>query len=262
MYPLTSIPMLQQIIDLMSHPVAGILVGVFGLLLAYRWKTEVRPFSTHSYGRWFSAESRPHPELTIQFRGVDVEAVGWTNIRFWNAGNKTIRKADFSRSHPLQICVPEGVTVLDAKVIRTTPKELAVSLETSTLARSEVEQAIAIDFEFLEPSEGFILQVVHDGSSTKGPKLIGRLAGAGNLRSARETETLNYLRFSIGAVGSMWIKIVLVPILLTFGSLGFANLYSLFTTGFDWKSLFSGVSIVYFVFAYSLLFSKVIPRGL
>lgn len=262
METLTSIPALQQINSLLSHPVAGMLVGILGLLLAYRWKTEVRPYSTHSYGRWFSAESRPHPELTIQFRGVDVEAVGWSNIRFWNAGNKTIRKGDFSRSHPLQISIPESVTVFDAKVIRTLPKELAVNLETSTLACSDTEQAIAIDFEFLEPSEGFILQVVHDGSSTKGPKLTGRLAGAGNLRSARETATLNYLRFSTGAVGSMWIKIVLVPLLLAFGGLGLANLYSIFTNGFDWKSLFSSVSIVYFVFAYSLLFSKVIPRGL
>lgn len=262
MESLTLIAALQKFIALMSHPVAGMLVGILGLLLAYRWRTEVKPFSTHSYGRWFSAESRPHPDLTIQFRGVDVEAVGWTNIRFWNAGNKTIRKSDFSRTDPLRISVPDGINVLDAKVVRTVPRDLAVDLEVSALVRAEGEQNIAVDFEFLEPAEGFILQLVHDGSSTRSPKLAGRLAGAGALRSARETQSLNYLRFRAGAVGSVWIKLMLIPLLMIFGSVGLANFLSLFTTGFDWGSMFASVSIVYFVFAYSLLFSKVVPRGL
>lgn len=259
METLTTIPVLKQIIDLMSHPVAGMLVGILGLFFAYRWRTEVKPFSTHSYGRWFSAENRPHPDLTIQFRGADVEAVGWTNVRFWNAGNRTIRKGDFSLSHPLQVSIPKGITVFDAKVIRSSPTDLAVQIEASTLPRSVEEQSIAIDFEFLEPAEGFVLQLVHDGNSTWGPRLTGRLAGAGHLQSVRETETLNYLRFKSGAVGSMWTKVIMVPLLVAFGCVG---MYSLLASGFSGKGLLAGVSVVYFVFAYSLLFSKVVPRGL
>lgn len=94
-----------------------------------------------------------------------------TRILMWCDGKETIYNTDIATQMPLIIKSKEGKEILEAKIVSSNNQANNVHLE-------KLENNIyKINFEYLDYKDGFIIQVVHTGSSQKDIILSGKIKG-------------------------------------------------------------------------------------
>jgi len=111
-------------------------------------------------------------KLKVLYGDVPVHQLTSTNIRFWNAGRKAIDGKDISRSEPLCICVPKDAQVLSYDSIKETATNAKPTL---TPSNTHSGKRILVDFEFLNRSEGFWIQILHDGDADCVWRVTGKI---------------------------------------------------------------------------------------
>ncbi len=95
--------------------------------------------------------------LKIDYYDTEVNDLTVTNIAIWNSGNTVIRKEDLTESR-LQIKFDKSFSdVLFADVLSRTVSENKVDMV------SFDKNEIVVDFEYLNPKDGVVIQVVHSG---------------------------------------------------------------------------------------------------
>ena len=96
-------------------------------------------------------------KFTMQFDGKSIDDLSITRLAIWNSGNKTIKAEDIASSAPLCIRAKNSATILDAEIIEMVDK-------TNNYLLSNVSSDIVrIEFEYTEPQDGVVLQVLHTG---------------------------------------------------------------------------------------------------
>ncbi len=155
-------------ISLMLTVIFG-LIGIYSLIASIQDKV---PMYTVESTSLISKSHTSIPRLVVTYAGKPVNQLASTNIRFWNAGKRSIRLNDISRTDPLRICVPDGVKILGKPVIvkdsGTNAKPIIKSIITSE------GECLSLQFEFLDYNEGFSLQILNDGSSSINWKVKGK----------------------------------------------------------------------------------------
>lgn len=111
-----------------------------------------------------------------------------TRILMWCDGKETIYNTDIATQMPLIIKSKEGKEMLEAKIVSSNNQANNVHLE-------KLENNIyKINFEYLDYKDGFIIQVVHTGSSQKDIILSGKIKGMkGNIekKDSKNNKILN-----------------------------------------------------------------------
>jgi hypothetical protein len=97
------------------------------------------------------------PELSIAYRGKPVTTLSLTRLALWNAGSQTITKADIVASEPLRVRAEGEGEILAAQVsfTRRPAAHLAANLDA---------MSILLSFDFLDQSDGGILDIYHSGT--------------------------------------------------------------------------------------------------
>lgn len=111
------------------------------------------------------------PELAVSFAGTPVDRLTATKILILNTGQSVIRQEDIAPADPLCVGVDEPGKVLKITVARTLGKANRVRVAGGDKA--------AFQFDYLAPSEGCVLNVLHTASAS--PRLAGTVIG-GRLR--------------------------------------------------------------------------------
>ncbi|MDR2570619.1 MAG: hypothetical protein LBD23_10045 [Oscillospiraceae bacterium] len=122
--------------------------------------------------------------LSIQFFGKQIKTLTVTKIVFWNSGTETINREDFPTNDIFYINIEDGYEILDVSIIRSNNQSnnIAVSL-------SEDEKKIKIDFEYLDPKNGFILQIFHTSTEYSSKfNVNGSIKGFGKLSEGEVTD--------------------------------------------------------------------------
>ena len=109
-------------------------------------------------------------EVEVQYRGTPVPRIISSTVWIWNAGKKTLSGADIVAHDPLQLRF-DG-EILDVRIKKVSREVLRITAATSEEARS----AVCFDFEFLDPDDGGVVEVLHTGS-TKAPECTGTIIG-------------------------------------------------------------------------------------
>jgi hypothetical protein len=115
------------------------------------------------------------PNLKILYGDQQVQSVTVSRILFWNRGTEPILRENIPPDAPLTIRARDEVQLLNVEVLQDTSGS-GLFHHTEDAAR----QVSTLDFAYLEPNQGAVLQVVHTGTSPEDVSVSGHVIGAGD----------------------------------------------------------------------------------
>lgn len=126
--------------------------------------------------------------IKVTCEDKNISTLTITKILIWCDGKETIYNTDIATQMPLIIKSKEGKEILEAKIVSSNNQT-----NNTTLEKLE-NNNYKINFEFLDNKDGFIIQVVHTGSSSKDIILNGKIKGMkGNIekKDSKNNKILN-----------------------------------------------------------------------
>jgi hypothetical protein len=177
----------MEIASLLTNPIV-VLIGLIGgvcsviaipmsVVLYFKSKKEKRPKFLFDSNNIIRGLSSAIPELKITYSGHGQPITNFTVTRFffWNDGRETITKQDVARNDPLIVVIKEPYQILDATIIHATSGANNIDI---TLDREK--RHIRLTFDYLDRSDGTVLQLIHNGTLHADLSFIGSIKGCGN----------------------------------------------------------------------------------
>ena len=161
--------------EFLSQGWVGPIVGIAGLALAVVFYLRSRNPSIvaiQSNDVSMIGRGAVFPDdVEVRYRGTPVPRLTSSTVWIWNAGKKTVRGSDIVAHDPLRLHF--GGDVLNVRIINMTREALRIKAKTS---EEEARGTVCWDFEFLDPGDGGVLEVLHNGSD-EAPKYTGTIIG-------------------------------------------------------------------------------------
>jgi hypothetical protein len=158
--------------------VIGLVVGIVGTIVAIytfyatRIKRELLFLITAEDLISHSASVFP-PELTILFNDLSIQSLSKHNILVWNSGNVPIRQNDFIKTNAaIEMTFSDPFRMLKLAIVRESSPINQVSLSVSDDHLSAV-----CNFLFLEPRDGFNMEVLSAGGVDAHPQIQCNIIG-------------------------------------------------------------------------------------
>lgn len=109
-------------------------------------------------------------DIAFLFRGRTVPSVALSRVALWNIGNTTIRGDQIVSADPFRLVASAGSEILDAVVLKYTRQVNDVTCVVRQAGGNEVE----CRFDFLDPGDGALLQLIHTGNDQVSAKGVLR----------------------------------------------------------------------------------------
>src|SRR5690606_3108438 len=107
-------------------------------------------------------EDVPAPEgVEILYLGQRVENLARSVLTVWNNGNVTIDRSQLVAMKPIGIHFSKAQKILDFRIVKASRAESNFKLEKHT--DEHAGDSLRIDFDFVEPNEGILLEMLHTG---------------------------------------------------------------------------------------------------
>lgn len=119
-------------------------------------------------------------QLEVKYQSREIEQLSSTTITIWNNGNKTLEENDIPKATPLRISTKDDVEILGYRISDINNKANKVTL---TTFEEENRQSLKIDFSYLDPNDGFKVEILHTGRSSSDIKISGRIKGKGKIEN-------------------------------------------------------------------------------
>ncbi len=122
-------------------------------------------------GQLHGATEEMPPGLQITLDGKPCKNLSVTRVIIWNAGRQIIEGSDVAKASSIRITATQGVEILKAEnsVISDPGSGGTLTIQDSTTA--------TLSFDYLEPDQGFIVEVYHTGYSSNSLKVEGNIKG-------------------------------------------------------------------------------------
>lgn len=220
---------MDTIIDLISKPWLGSILGVLGIGAAVFFYLRSRKVSQlafqHDAITLLGASDAAFPdEVEIRFSGKLVPRVTADIIVLWNDGNTTFTASQIVASDPLRIELPENSSLLKVTVLKCS-REVSAG---SVVQQEDSHQIADIHFDFFDPGDGIVFEVLHSGNRND-LDILGTLrsmpAGIKNYGRARwfteqRTKQLPFPLDKLGLRFPLMLMIVFGVIMTLFGLIG------------------------------------------
>jgi len=124
--------------------------------------------------------------LEIHFRDIIQDRITVTKIGIWHAGNVPLRPEDVATASPLLLKIAPAAEVLATELLLTTDTDSRFQIsnpERSAEHDSSHSTIIPFSFEYLDPQQGAVIQVVHTGSRNHKFRVTGKIIGASAVKS-------------------------------------------------------------------------------
>ena len=166
---------MQEFIDFINQGWVGTTIGMAGLALAllFYWRSRVSgiiALQSHNVPMVGGSDAVFPAEVEVRYRGTPVPRLISSTVWIWNAGKKTLRGVDIVAHDPLQLHF--GGEVLNVRIRKVSREVVRITADTS----GEMEKTVSYGFEFLDPGDGGVLEVLHTGSD-EAPKCTGTIIG-------------------------------------------------------------------------------------
>lgn len=142
-------------------------------------------YATRTF-RIISDKAQKVAGLKVLYNERAVRSLSLTRLGIWNAGNEALRRTDIPSVSPPVIHARKGVSILKAQILETTSSANRIEL---TPFEGEVS-GYAIGFEFLDPGDGALFNIVHDGIEVQDVAITGGIIGGRIRRAATDPETV------------------------------------------------------------------------
>lgn len=159
--------------------VVSLAVGIIGTLLTIRYgMLRQMRYRCRSFCLIFGFVNKlPGLDVRYQGFGQSVENVTVSKVVLWNAGRGTIQKGDVLAKDNLRIKIDSRDEILEVDVVQ--QKNSKNGFERTL---SQDRKSATIRFEFINPSEGAVIQVVHTGTKSSDLTIEGTIKDVGPIR--------------------------------------------------------------------------------
>ena len=166
---------MQQIISFLNQGWVGTFVGMASLAVAlflYRRSRISGLIALQSRNVSMIAGGNPvFPDgVEVRYRGTLVPRLTSSTVWIWNAGKKTVEGSQIVDHDPLGVRF--GGEVLNVRIKKVTREVLRIKATTV----KEGNTTVRYDFDFLDPGDGGVIEVLHTGSA-KAPECMGTIKG-------------------------------------------------------------------------------------
>ncbi len=169
---------MQELIRFLNQGWVGTIVGTAGVALALLlyWRSRISgiiAFQSHDMSMIGGDDAVFPAEVEVRYRGTPVPGLTSSTVWIWNAGKKTVRGADIVAHDPLRLRF--GGDVLNVRIRKVSREVVRITADTS----GEIGKTVCCGFEFLDPGDGGVLEVLHTGSA-EAPECTGTIIGLPN----------------------------------------------------------------------------------
>jgi len=112
--------------------------------------------------------------IRVLYNDEPVPRVTQSLVWLWREGRGTIKGSDVVTADPITINVPTGDRILDAALLAQSKPTNAVSIE---LVPDDPEAGARLAFEYLDPRQGAVIEVLHTAESPELIELTGTVMG-------------------------------------------------------------------------------------
>jgi hypothetical protein len=159
--------------DFLNQNWLGTAIGLIGIVIgvgvAYAYKARPRLAAQTNTLELVGANAVLPDQIEFLFRGNKVPKVTMSRVAIWNIGNTTVHGGQIVASDPLRIITSAGSTVLDA-TIRDRTRSVN---DFSCVLRQDTSNEIECRFDYLDPGDGALIQLIHTGDDKL--KILGTL---------------------------------------------------------------------------------------
>jgi len=153
--------------------VIGVIFGVIGMFSYKFSRSTAKPSYQKSSLRLLGRKEDNLPDdVSVLFKGTEVERLTKTTIVIWNNGTEVLSGEDIVESDLLRFSFPEGSNILSFNVIKNTRDTNEFSLSKDENRNNE----LVINFSYLDPKDGATIEILHD-SENRHPEIIGTIKG-------------------------------------------------------------------------------------
>lgn len=174
----------MDIKELLNNPIVtllGHIVGLLGLILAcifyFRSKRDKEPHWAIQTVNLFTDYSGTVGGLEIQYAGEKVRDLSVSKLAFWNHGALTINSEDLVRTDPLRIETKGTARVLSTKLISNNN-----NASQPLLSAPPEKNCAFLNFDYLDRGQGFVVQIIHEGTSSSDLEVKGSIKGVSRIR--------------------------------------------------------------------------------
>jgi hypothetical protein len=155
--------------------ILSILLGLLGTILAIvfyvKSKKNKKPFYIiRSFNIISDNFENRIKDIQILYKKQIIENLTISKIVIWNDGNETINRSDIPEATKFKIEIKNDYKIYDAECLYNTDK-------VNKLQIIEQGDGFILDFDFLDPKQGFIVKVTHSGKNSDAIQLSGRVKG-------------------------------------------------------------------------------------
>ena len=150
-------------LEFLNQGWVGTIVGTGGVALALilYWRSRISgiiAFQSRDVSMIGGDKAVFPAEVEVRYRGTLVPGLTSSTVWIWNAGKKTVRGVDIVAHDPLQLSF--SGEVLNVKIRKVTRESVRITAD----APQGAEATVRCGFEFLDPGDGGVLEVLHTGS--------------------------------------------------------------------------------------------------
>ncbi|OGM55763.1 hypothetical protein A3E46_02470 [Candidatus Woesebacteria bacterium RIFCSPHIGHO2_12_FULL_46_16] len=117
--------------------------------------------------------------LSVIYKKREVQNLTISKLAFWNKGSVTIDGKDLKTVNPLKIGPTGETQILDLAVVKT-------NNESSNFSIKKMGNSRLICFDYLNPNDGAVFQIIHTGISSKDVEISGKIRGCTNIKHVRK----------------------------------------------------------------------------
>ena len=171
---------MQELFSFFNQGWVGSLIGLIGIILgavgifSYKIsKSIAKPSFQKASLRLLGRDEDNLPkEVTVLFKGNEVNRLTKTTLILWNNGTEVLDGKDVIPKSPICITYNNGDNILSHKILKRTK---AVN-NFSVVKNKECPHQLLASFDYLDPKDGIVLEILHD-SEKKHPEITGIIKG-------------------------------------------------------------------------------------
>ena len=173
--------------DLMNNPIAwtvlaviailGIILSIYFYLKSKKKRKISFKKSTYMLVRNINEELK---DLEIKYKNIVIENLSITKFAIWNDGNTKLENLDFASIMPFAIEAKKKSKVLNASILIKSEEANNFTIEMDT-----EKNKILIYFEYMDPKEGLVIQILHTGNADD-LKLVGKIKSGKKIKNGEK----------------------------------------------------------------------------
>jgi len=208
-----------------TDTIIGIIIGMIGVAIGilasyyfYRRSLRVKePTWAIRTTNIIQGYSSKFNDLQVIYKGENIENLTVSRIIFWNEGAETIDRQDILTANQVRIVALEGIKLLDVKLLASNNPSSQFSVQ-----HAADKGCAYFNFDYLDQKQGAVVQVVHNGISSKDVDVTGDIKGVRTLRRKIAYTESPSVRLGIG---SRKLYFFAMGLGLTYLAVAFASLF-------------------------------------